>query len=383
MALKGAWLPSAGSTNMFDPVSRQLGVPAAGTFTPTLSPYGPSIHFAKSGGLSRLVYGGVAEFDGVDADHTFVALHKFEDGTTPDSTNDNIIGFGTADTANFYMRTNASRVARMTVGGRDASITIGAGQGWKLWVGRYRAADEHKQIDVYNPDGTLFGSATNTTARTPNTLPVAGTPLTVGEITGTGLGGHDFELALAYHWDHRLTDEEVALLVADPFGPLRMDLSGPEVWVSAAAGTAFTIDPDGDGTITGIFNQDAAVTNLYQSVDDDPDAPVLTDYVSSGEADGDTFFTLGSVPADFDTIETPLTIRAYLASTDFGADTATLYAQVFAANETTAYTDEVQVGTQASSGLVTANFTVNATGLAADKAAWDAARIKLRWDYTA
>ena len=148
-------------------------------------------------------------------------------------------------------------------------------------------------------------------------------------------------------------------------------------------GTPFTLRPNGDGTITGIFNELGVTSGLYTSVDDDPDTPTLTDWNTSGEGDGNTFYELDPTESDFESILNPLNFRGYLDSTDFGADTAILYAQIYSADESTPYTDEVSVGTQASSGIVSVDFTVNATGLAANKAAWDAARIRLRWDYTA
>lgn len=194
---------------------------------------------------------------------------------------------------------------------------------------------------------------------------------------------NDVTYLVVYMWNRALSDYEMQLLARDPFGPVRMDLTtDPVLW--AVTGTPFTLAPNGDGTITAIFNETGGTTNLYQSVDDDPDSPVTTDWITSGEADGSTFLELSSTPASFGGwASSTATVRAYVDAIAFGTDTAVLYAQLFASDESTAYSDEVQVATDGSSGLVTANLTVNATGLAASKAAWDAARLKLRWDYTA
>ena len=120
-------------------------------------------------------------------------------------------------------------------------------------------------------------------------------------------------------------------------------------------------------------------------MNDDPDAPVTSDWIGTSEVVMVAFsLTCTATPSDFVSMTTPLTVRAHVGSLAFTTDTCSLYAQVFAADETTAYTaPEVSLATQASSGLVTANMTVNATGLAATKANWDAARLRLRWDYTA
>jgi hypothetical protein len=145
-----------------------------------------------------------------------------------------------------------------------------------------------------------------------------------------------------------------------------------------------TFTPNGDGTNTNVVDEADGTTNIYTSVDEDPDHnPTTTNYIGTKELDGSIFFDVTATPSDMDSMDTPLTVRADVDPQDFAADTCTLYAQMFASNESTNYTDEVSLATQASSGLVTADLTVNATGLAASKTDWDAARLRLRWDYTA
>lgn len=151
---------------------------------------------------------------------------------------------------------------------------------------------------------------------------------------------------------------------------------------SAASGTPFTLTPDGDGSRSVVLNEANTTTNLFASVDDSPDTPDTSNWLTTGEGDGYVFLDVSATPADFGSINNPLTVRAYLDSVGFSTDTCVVYAQMFASDETTPYTDEQQVGTEASTALVTADLTVNATGLAATKADWDAAKLRIRWDYT-
>ena len=155
--------------------------------------------------------------------------------------------------------------------------------------------------------------------------------------------------------------------------------------------TLDTLYPAGDGTITSTENQAGGTTNLYLSVDD---------RASDGSPDGTTwvnglynatpcsvFFTLTSVNTDFASMDTPLTLNySYSDEGTLSDDTLSITAQIFASDETTAYTNAVTIRTHAGSdqgGTFTktsANLTVNATGLAANEAAWNAARLKLEWN---
>jgi hypothetical protein len=147
------------------------------------------------------------------------------------------------------------------------------------------------------------------------------------------------------------------------------------------SGAAFTMTPNGDGTLTNVVDEAGGSTNIYVSVDDDPDSPTTTDYVTPGAQTGSAFFDLSATPSDFGSVSS-LSVKVHTVAIGFISDSAAVYAQVFASNESTNYTDEVSVGSSGTPGLANVAFTVNATGLAASKAAWDAARLRLRWTYT-
>ena len=153
--------------------------------------------------------------------------------------------------------------------------------------------------------------------------------------------------------------------------------------LSLSQENVFTLIPNGDQTRDSVINEQGATINLYQSIDDDPDSPDLSDYVFTQGVDGSMFFDLSATPGDFSAV-TSLEVRADIRKINISGYTVNLYAQVFDADELTDWTDEVVVATEGTSdGLVEASyFTINATGLAATKGEWDTARVKLRWDYT-
>ena len=153
--------------------------------------------------------------------------------------------------------------------------------------------------------------------------------------------------------------------------------------LSLSQENAFTLIPDGDQTGDSVINEQGSTSNTYLSIDDDPDSPDLSDYVFTQGVDGYKFYDLSATPGDFSAV-TSLRVRADVRKINISGFTVNLYAQVFNAAEDTNWTDEVVFATQATSdGLVEASyFTINATGLAATKPEWDAARVKVRWDYT-
>ena len=108
-----------------------------------------------------------------------------------------------------------------------------------------------------------------------------------------------------------------------------------------------------------------------------------TTVYDSGTTSGDLRLNITDMPADFGTIQTPLTVSAVTQASAFIDDSDTLTVQIFAADGTTAYTDQVTLSTQAHilKGVRTASLTVNATGLAANRTAWNGARLRMIWTY--
>lgn len=149
--------------------------------------------------------------------------------------------------------------------------------------------------------------------------------------------------------------------------------------------------PDGDGTISSVVNEAAAGTNLWQSVDDRNGGSADTSTYIHGiynTATASVFLTLTSVNSDFGSIDASITLNFSYNDSGLldGGDTLNATAQIFAADETTAYSNSVTIRTHAGTDQGTtftetsSGLTVNATGLAADKTAWDAARLKITWN---
>jgi hypothetical protein len=105
----------------------------------------------------------------------------------------------------------------------------------------------------------------------------------------------------------------------------------------------------------------------------------LDDLTVTDLADASVFFGLTDLPADFGNAETAeIVVRT--RGVDIGATPIKLYAQLFQSDETTPLSDEV-LCREETADTAFANFTVAFTGLntTADKAVWDAARVRFRW----
>ncbi len=145
--------------------------------------------------------------------------------------------------------------------------------------------------------------------------------------------------------------------------------------------------PIGDGTIDVAIDHDAGRgTPYFTHLDESPDSPgsdhVLND---QSETDGNYFISFTAMPSDFGTMLDTLDIRHSVDAIDDGSsnDALDVYAAIVASDESTLWSDEVIICDELDSVKATSTdgWTLNGTGLAADKAAWDAAFIRLRWDY--
>lgn len=169
-------------------------------------------------------------------------------------------------------------------------------------------------------------------------------------------------------------------------------LSGwPVVWPSpripfeikeAKAATLTTLRPvTPDGTILNYQNESNGTTNLYASIDDDPDSPTTSDYLkNSASANASVFLNLTDTPSDFGSMTT-LQLDFYLnAPANWSDDSGVLYAQVFQSDETTTLTSEHQLATHSTGvGYYSVAFT---SVIGADKTTWDGARLRLRVAYS-
>lgn len=133
-----------------------------------------------------------------------------------------------------------------------------------------------------------------------------------------------------------------------------------------------TLLPNGEGTISQWRDEAAGTSNLWQKVDAGLTSPNDSDYIRTVGTPNSIFLLLENTPGDFGEI-TDIDVKVR-ALKDAGG-TATITAQVFKSDETTALTDAV-----ASSNLTGsfADYTIalSLTG-DVDQTSWDGARLKL------
>lgn len=139
--------------------------------------------------------------------------------------------------------------------------------------------------------------------------------------------------------------------------------------------------PVADGTQTNI-QRNSGETQSWRAVDDDPSAVDATDWIANSIGlDASCFMLLSDMPSDFVSMGY-LAVDLHAVTFTRVDDTINLYAQVFEADEVTALTDEVLVGTEATFAAATM-VTIGFSGVVGGtKSRWDGARIKLRWDHT-
>lgn len=127
--------------------------------------------------------------------------------------------------------------------------------------------------------------------------------------------------------------------------------------------------PDGDGTVTNWTSSEAT---FWEAVDDNPQVPDA-ETISTSDEVAQMFLTLSATDTDFGTASSIDVLITHQSPAGQGS----LYAQLFAADETTALSDEVLVRTYANTALFVDRVAL--TGLAApSKTAMDAARLRLR-----
>lgn len=248
-------------------------------------------------------------------------------------------------------------------------------------IGWWPDANDYPHIEIYEIDGELFDSVTGGTS-VANPL-VYNTGSETGDANSFVVGVNsetnqvDGSVSFGAVWSRVLTPDEIRALVRDPFGMVRQ--AGTLILFPTLY-TALTLTPNATGTVTAMWNELAETTNLHLSIDEWPET--ATDFITSGEGDGDAFIGMTATPSNFGLMKT-LTIEGYARNSDFDTDSCNLYARVFKSDETTPLTDEVLLGNQTLDGLVEIDFTLNAAGLAANKGEWDGCVVKIREDYTA
>jgi hypothetical protein len=145
--------------------------------------------------------------------------------------------------------------------------------------------------------------------------------------------------------------------------------------------------PTADGTLADVVDETDATSDLFASIDDDPASPNDGDWINNTDDAGQHFVAVkpaggGDLAANFDSADSA-TITVRYRGQEFGSGTVTLYARLYASNESTPLSDEVQVAQVTANGSFANTSAVTLTGIvASDKATWDGARLRLRWETT-
>ena len=93
------------------------------------------------------------------------------------------------------------------------------------------------------------------------------------------------------------------------------------------------------------------------------------------------FSELTDLPADFGNADTATITVRYSGANFVGADSVSLFAQIFESDETTALSNEMSIVTVTADILFTNTSAIAFTGLdtGKGKSIWDAAKLRLRW----
>ncbi len=218
----------------------------------------------------------------------------------------------------------------------------------------------------------LFQAEIAGAATLPNVRP---DNIVLGGASQTDSLGLGVNTVIAYVWDRVLSDEDLARLHADPFGPVRPAPLFP-------SGLTVTLFATADGSITDVVNEADAASPLWSSIDDDPATPTDTDWVNNNIDPGtvSAFFDVTDVPADFGNADTATIIVRHRGQ-NWGGGTRVLLTQIFQSNESTTMSDEVTVATVTANGSFdnTASLTITGLDTTSGKSVWDAARLRFRW----
>lgn len=141
--------------------------------------------------------------------------------------------------------------------------------------------------------------------------------------------------------------------------------------------TLYPSTPDGTATTMAAPVGFATYAEAMQTNDGD------TSYATSGvDSAGSVFVNIDDMPAVFESMDT-LTVSCIVRlSGTLDNDTTQLYAQMFAADESTPLTDELLVTDQTTGSTYTLDSTAMTTVSPGDKTTWNGAKLRLRWTYS-
>lgn len=143
-----------------------------------------------------------------------------------------------------------------------------------------------------------------------------------------------------------------------------------------------TLVPTADGTLDSAI-QVRGTTLAYDAIDEGVGVADTTTYLQNrAGTDGRSFSLLTDMPADFGSMA-GLTISIRARTVGASDDRTALYAQIVAADESTALSGEVLVAANPGpSGWATVAGVALPGVASGSKAGWDGARLRLRWAYT-
>jgi len=167
----------------------------------------------------------------------------------------------------------------------------------------------------------------------------------------------------------------IAAVVACVLGGLA---PGAALGASAALPTLL---PTADGTRDAAI-QVRGVTLAFDAIDEGIAAADTTSYLQNQQkVSGRYFALLTDMPSDFTSMGS-LSISIRARTVGLADDQTTLFAQLFAADETTPLSNEALVGTNPGASAWTTVANVALSGLTpGSKTTWDGARLRLRWAY--
>ncbi len=134
------------------------------------------------------------------------------------------------------------------------------------------------------------------------------------------------------------------------------------------------------GTIASVVDELDTTIDMHLSVDDDPSTPNDSDWVNNTSLTASVFFDITDVPGDFISADTATILVRYRGQ-EWNTGSLSLRAQLFRSNETTTMSDEVLVDTISANSSFGNSTAIVLTSLdtGANKAIWDAAKIRFRW----
>jgi hypothetical protein len=136
--------------------------------------------------------------------------------------------------------------------------------------------------------------------------------------------------------------------------------------------------PDSDGTSQGVLSTGAS---FYTEVDENPSSPTTTNYIYNAQNQSGVVF-MGLNNPTWNGSTTRVDIHVNIETTGFSNDTVKLYGQVFQSDELTPLTSEKLIYTATTNTTTTPKVQCDSVVPDATQAQWNAARLRLRWEYT-